>query len=371
MSNSENLKDLDKFYKLKQEYDINKKCDKCNKLHEDKIFTIKFNPETNTRQLNAYCKNCDFRMNINLSKIYNLEDVIDGKKKIIEDLQRQIIILKNDVLFEYVSKDAAFAQFDILKEKLDKVIKVNTEYSTLFLNYVPDQNLLETEQTQYYEKIANLKTQLYQFIHNKDNFKKPYIDESIKLYKSIIEIYNKINQLKHIYNEVVYNDDEQTYSFNQQKYKPEIKINNEIFELIQPTIIAKLPQLLTAKAKTKKNVLSKQKNQSTQKKITKLRIEPIDDPIDNAPEEAHNEKQDETLLQNKIIIKSKFLYEKQNEKQDETLLQNKIIIKSKFLDEKQNEKQNDAQNEKQDEPDFNTNLLKDKIIVKSKILQKI
>ena len=186
MATSENIKEIDKFYKLKQEYDINKKCDKCNKLHEEKIFTIKFNPETNMRQLKAFCKNCDFRMNINLGKTYNLEDIIAENKKIIEDLQRQIIILKNDVLFEYVNKDAALIQFDILKEKLEKIIKVNTEYSELFLNYTPDLNLLKVEQTAYYEKIANLKTQLYQFIHNKDNFKKPYIDESILLYKSII-----------------------------------------------------------------------------------------------------------------------------------------------------------------------------------------
>tara|TARA_B100001093_G_scaffold514075_1_gene587332 strand:- start:228 stop:1007 length:780 start_codon:yes stop_codon:yes gene_type:complete len=205
---------LYKYYNLKKKYDdhkrsmINKiinteqdiylkkqlysklqfKCVNCGKVGG----TI-FN-ESN-QKLRAVCGNstdpCDLNISIEKKQVDLVPKLVETSLTNINNKKREMIKMKLDFLFNYISEEEAVSNFDNIKEELNnlqesyldlyKILKDKTD--NLEINKLIDEKILENEKLKLeYREIIDL---------YKSTKEKIYIKEAVDLYQSKIRVLDK------------------------------------------------------------------------------------------------------------------------------------------------------------------------------------
>lgn len=202
------------------------KCVNCKRAVET-IFSNKV--EKDGRHLIALCgdrKNpCPFNININLGIVENLKDSLASDDKILNLNKRDIIVDKNDLLFGYITPDAAVAKFDVLKELVNENTKVY-EFTFQTLQNVVDNDEKKEEliklETEFYRNIENYRSIIKQFEKTGNN---QLIVDAVDLYvNNMHPRANEIMNKKYNYNGVEYNEDTNSFHLVQ------IPITNEKLE---------------------------------------------------------------------------------------------------------------------------------------------
>ncbi len=151
------------FYKLKSEYDeqlrelrrkiakkkglsIKEKRDEYKKLKPScvnckrkvgSIFEVKYDTSTDGRIAKALCGDridpCPLDIEINLGKIRTIASDLQATQEEMNGLKKQIVIIKNDLLFGYTTTDKAVDEFEKIKTDLSSTTEM---YEILLVSYV-------------------------------------------------------------------------------------------------------------------------------------------------------------------------------------------------------------------------------------------
>ena len=246
---SQIVQSLNEFYKLKNNYeteitkekrkiikntelswrekrsefkDYKPKCINC-KRPVGTIFSVKYNPTDEFRELTAICGNrsepCNLNIVIKPGVIFNMMDHIKELEKDNQQYKNEIIDDKNKLLFGYISSENAIDNFEKLKDTVNDInFLLNLNYETLF-------QVVDNKNTE--ESVEKLKEETYILINDiKQSIKDYNSTNDIQLVRDSVEIY--INQLqpklkelmalKYKSNLVEYNDEDNTYALIQRKY---------------------------------------------------------------------------------------------------------------------------------------------------------
>ena len=178
---------INKFYKLKSEYEKNINSVKLNIIRnstlsrkEKKKMYEKFQPkcigcgcdggsvftsyknENQDRILEAYCKcpsKCDFKININIGSYNHINDSIIQMYDELNAMKKKIIIHKNDLLFD-VNKENN-NDFKTLVSNLENLNSDYIAYSDHFINF--------NEKTINYEKVILNEKELNRIVNSFDD----------------------------------------------------------------------------------------------------------------------------------------------------------------------------------------------------------
>jgi len=266
MSNQNNIADsLNEYYKFKNNYEIEiikekkkiiknndlswrekrvefkkfkPKCINC-KRPVGTIFSVKYNPSNEFRELTAICGSltepCNLNIIINAGITFNMLDHIKELEKDNEKYKNNIIDDKNKLLFGYISSEMAIENFDKLKDTINDInLLLNINYESLF-------QVIDNKDTE--EKIEKLKEKTYILINDiKQSIKDYNSTNDIQLVRDSVEIYinqlqpnlKELMNLKYKNNLVEYNEHDNTYTLVQQKYT----FLNLEDDYIEPEVIA-------------------------------------------------------------------------------------------------------------------------------------
>uniref|UniRef100_A0A6C0H5N7 Uncharacterized protein n=1 Tax=viral metagenome TaxID=1070528 RepID=A0A6C0H5N7_9ZZZZ len=97
------------------------------------IFESKFDEKNKIKHLYIYNKS-KVIMHLQISFIYLVYDYLDTIQNKISDIEKQIIILKNDILFQYKKSDNETDSFDDIKKELEFNLQKNDELQTIIIN---------------------------------------------------------------------------------------------------------------------------------------------------------------------------------------------------------------------------------------------
>jgi|LauGreDrversion4_1035100.scaffolds.fasta_scaffold00648_8 hypothetical protein len=275
---------------------IKPKCINC-KRPVGSIFSTKTDKNLE-RQYIALCGDrktpCPLDIKINLGVVYNITDDIRNDEATINNLKRDIIKAKNDLLFGYITAEVAVKFFDIIKEQ---VADTTTIYEFGLQNYL---NIVDNP-----EKKAELKKLQLEFYNNLDNFNSMIqqynTTQNTQLIVDAVELYvttmhprmDEIIKKKYSVNTVEYNDDDNTFHLIQIPISI-ADLETDIGETGQKVISLKMGLEKFAQKKTAKN--------------TKAMSSAIPDIRTKEP--------DFTKLKTKQQLKPKFVMQKETDKED-------------------------------------------------------
>ena len=147
------------------------------------------------QQLRAVCGNietpCDLNISIEKKQVDLVPKLVETSLTNINNKKREMIKMKLDFLFNYISEEEAVSNFDIIKEELNnlqesyldlyKIFKDKTD--NLEINKLIDEKLLENEKLKLeYREIIDLYKSTKEII---------YIKEAVDLYHSKIRVLDK------------------------------------------------------------------------------------------------------------------------------------------------------------------------------------
>ena len=240
---------LDKYYELKSEYnervrergmlhkrEHNVRCINCNQIGKT-IFTtdVNGNNENNVRVLKAVCgcKNpCNLNIELVLGSYVNIFEEIDKYKEQLKQVKNDIIIYKNDIMFD-ANKEGDADHFEKLKTRLNETFThLNKIYDKLFEieNTNEDENIKEL-QFSMNDEISKIKEDVLS--NEYDNAVKIYIDELEPILKELREKTYAICEVdKHIERFGILKI-KVTYTLIQEKYAK----NAFVIEMTPPEIV--------------------------------------------------------------------------------------------------------------------------------------
>jgi hypothetical protein len=277
---------LNEFYKLKNNYEIEidkekrkiiknpqlswkekrseykkfkPKCINC-KRPVGTIFSNKYNPTNEFRELKAICGSltepCNLNITINPGITFNLIDHIKDLEKDNIEYKNNIIDDKNKLLFGYISSEEAIENFEKMKDAINDInYLLNINYETLY-------QVVDNKNTE--ESIKKLKEETFILINDiKQSIKNYNETNDLQLVRDSVELY--INQLEPKLKELMslkyknylveYNEDDNIYKLIQQKYT----VLNLEDNFVKPEVISFEFGNLTKNKKTSKAVSFKKK----------------------------------------------------------------------------------------------------------------
>lgn len=231
MQNEKYIDALNSFYKLKEKYEDKYNKDKL-KIINNPVYSLQEKQEK-FKQLKKYCINCrkeggsiftnennklkvicghiqqPCKLNIELDKgLYkNSEDLADYLNEIINEKKTELIKIKLDFLFGYISEDDALMKFNHLKEEIQKKNENYRRVEVFYLNIVDNKykkDLLEEAEINLHLNIQQIKDlhKVYNINENKlllKNVVEKYINEILPLVSSISEleyVYRTIDKIE-------------------------------------------------------------------------------------------------------------------------------------------------------------------------------
>ena len=158
MKNLSNKEKRDEFKKLKP------RCVNC-KRKVGTIFEVKYDKTTDGRRAKAICGDrvnpCPLDIELDLGNVSTIDIDLKTEENEIKELKKKIVILKNDLLFGYITTEKAVEQFEELKKDLSSATEM---YEIILISSI-----------KYYGE-------------------GPYENEEIK--KLELEIFNDVKQIK-------------------------------------------------------------------------------------------------------------------------------------------------------------------------------
>ena len=250
------IEGLNKYYKLKNEYQETIQNEKKNIIAKMKGFSLKekriefkkLKPkcvnckrpvgsifitkvsDDNERQLVAMCGDrvqpCPFNINIHLGYTIDCVDERMNDQKEISEYKKKIIMEKNDLLFGYITSQQAVANFESMKKKLESTIS-NYEFISHFYNAVTENpNRIKREmelQEEVYTTIDSMKQWMREF--DKTGNHKFVVDVVESYINTMIPKLRELMKKKYVYSAVDYNEEEKKFILVQKK------ITSELLEL--------------------------------------------------------------------------------------------------------------------------------------------
>lgn len=208
------LDELDRFYKLKNKYEytiriakakiarndlltkkekrveFNKlkiKCVNCKKPGGT-IFLIKNNEDEGRKYIakcNAVTK-CNLDVEIILGKYEKLDYILNNLEDYADNIKWNIIKIKLDLLFNYITEENAIEQFNENRSELELTTRDNRELLTKLLmitnNYVKEQNINQNN-IEIYNNIKLLKQHIKMYEETDDI---EHVKEALHIYQSRI-----------------------------------------------------------------------------------------------------------------------------------------------------------------------------------------
>lgn len=243
---------MNKYYKLKNEYEESIQNDKKNilkkmkglSLKEKRIEYKKLKPkcinckrpvgsifenkidEKEERHLIAICGDrllpCPLQIDIQMGYIIHLEDETVYEENKIKEYKKSVIIDKNDLLFGYITSQQAVENFEKIKEDLETSVN-NYELFMQFYNTVVDnsnrkKDVIELEE-EVYTTIDSMKQWMKDF--DKTGNRKFVVDTVESYINTMIPKLRELMKKKYMYSAVEYNEEEKKYILIQKKYARE------------------------------------------------------------------------------------------------------------------------------------------------------
>jgi len=202
-------------------------------------------------KLKAICGNisqpCGFHIEVNRGKYISLETLMNESLEEVRATKDEIIRMKLDLLFQFISEDELLEQFDAVQHKLQEQMKMYSEFRTYYLSVTDNEDRRKDSETHtrvISEKIALIKEYMTEF-RDSEWKNRSIIDDILVLYQQDIEpAFMKLRETKYVYSQVettenadgalveMYNDGEFNLSQKQYSY-------NELYmPVIMPMWIA-------------------------------------------------------------------------------------------------------------------------------------
>jgi len=202
-------------------------------------------------KLKAICGNisqpCGFHIEVSRGKYISLETLMNESLEEVRATKDEIIRMKLDLLFQFISEDELLEQFDAVQLKLQEQMKMYSEFRTYYLSVTDNDDRrkdTETHTRVISDKIALIKEYMTEF-RDSEWKNRSIIDDILVLYQQDIEpAFMKLRETKYIYSQVettenadgalvqMYNDGE--FNLSQKRYS-----YNELYmPVIMPKWIA-------------------------------------------------------------------------------------------------------------------------------------
>ena len=199
-------------------------------------------------KLKAICGNisqpCGFHIEVFRGKYISLEALMNESLEEVRATKDEIIRMKLDLLFQFISEDELVKQFDAVQHKLQEQLKMYAEFRTYYLSVTENDDVrMDTDilTRVISEKVAQIKEYMTEFKESEWK-NRSIIDDILVLYQQDIEpAYLKLRETKYIYSQVetsenadgaliqMYNDKE--FYLTEKKYS--------YHELFMPVIMPK------------------------------------------------------------------------------------------------------------------------------------
>ena len=238
------FKDLEKYYKLKSEYELKyekekKKIigntnyktiqDKREKLRKLKLpcsqckRKVGMNFDTTPTHFTCSCGDetqpCDFRINIKKYKVVTQYPLLEALKKDCDKNMLDIIKLKLDVLFNFASESEISTKFTNVRDdymKNNKLYKNTVNSYKEITNRQPYQEELNKKKVELQNELLEMKDILNRFNQDgKEQFLTEYIDRYQRI---IIPIVEKIRELTYSYQNVEFDGNDEVFRLVQEPY---------------------------------------------------------------------------------------------------------------------------------------------------------
>jgi hypothetical protein len=236
-----NWKSLSAQQKAKRLSMIKPACIVC-KQDGGSIFT------ENDGKLKAICGNisqpCGFHIEVSRGKYASLETLMTESLDEVRATKDEIIRMKLDLLFRFISEDELLEKFDAVQHKLQEQLKMYTEFRSYYLSVTDNDDIRQDTETHtrvISEKVALIKEYMTEFRESEWK-NRSIIDDILVLYQQDIEpAYLKLRDTKYVYSQVettenadgalvqMYNDRE--FNLSQKRYS--------YHELYMPVIMPK------------------------------------------------------------------------------------------------------------------------------------
>jgi hypothetical protein len=186
-------------------------------------------------KLKAICGNisqpCGFHIEVSRGKYISLETLMNESLDEVRATKDEIIRMKLDLLFQFISEDELLEQFDAVQHKLQEQLKMYTEFRTHYLSVTDNDDsqkdmLIQTRVIS--ERVAQIKEFMTEFKESEWK-NRSIIDDILVLYQQDIEpAFMKLRETKYVYSQVettenadgalvqMYNDRE--FYLSQKKY---------------------------------------------------------------------------------------------------------------------------------------------------------
>jgi len=202
----------------------------------------------NDGKLKAICGNisqpCGFHIEVSRGKYASLETLMNESLEEVRATKDEIIRMKLDLLFRFISEDELLEKFDAVQKKLQDQLTMYAEFRSYYLSVTDnDDHRKDTETLTRVisEKVAQIKAYMTEF-RDSEWKNRSIIDDILVLYQTDIEpAYMKLRETKYIYSQVettenangalvqMYNDRE--FNLSQKRYS--------YHELYMPVIMPK------------------------------------------------------------------------------------------------------------------------------------
>lgn len=186
-------------------------------------------------KLKAICGNisqpCGFHIEVSRGKYISLETLMNESLDEVRATKDEIIRMKLDLLFQFISEDELLEQFDAVQHKLQEQLKMYTEFRTHYLSVTDNDDSQKDMLTQtrvISERVAQIKEFMTEFKESEWK-NRSIIDDILVLYQQDIEpAFMKLRETKYVYSQVettenadgalvqMYNDRE--FYLSQKKY---------------------------------------------------------------------------------------------------------------------------------------------------------
>lgn len=199
-------------------------------------------------KLKAICGNisqpCGFHIEVSRGKYASLETLMNESLEEVRATKDEIIRMKLDLLFRFISEDELLKQFDAVQHKLQEQLKMYAEFRSYYLSVTDNDDIRQDTDTHtrvISDKVARIKEYMTEF-RDSEWKNRSIIDDILVLYQTDIEpAYMKLRETKYVYSQVettenangalveMYNDNE--FNLSQKKYS--------YHELYMPVIMPK------------------------------------------------------------------------------------------------------------------------------------
>jgi hypothetical protein len=164
--------------------------------------------------LKAICGNisqpCGLHIEVERGKYESLEKLMNESLEEVRATKDEIIRMKLDVLFQFITEEEVMSKFDGIQHKLQEQLKMYAEFRTYYLNVVDnDDSRRDIEETMRVisDKVAELKNYMKEF-NDSDGKNKSLIDDVLVIYQNDIEpAFLKIREKKYVYSQVETSED--------------------------------------------------------------------------------------------------------------------------------------------------------------------